>query len=680
MDTMLAFILIGAALAAPPASGPLRLSAGETVPLEGTWQAASPEGATAGQWTEAPLPDLRPRTLPEGERATVYRKTITFTGAPPEQAYGVTMGFGGAAYEVHIDGTSVGGLGRLSSHAAGFDYPREMRSPVYAVPPGSMTDGELVVEVHTEMPARVFDAVLARGEHALGPLNELRARSRASDLDYKLKNVVPFFVAGAAEGVVALLVLGLWWRRRELDAYLWYSLYALSIGCFAIEVAVFRLGFVTNAFFELGVLLLSALSAAACGVQFCHRFLRGPPAGFWRLVWLALLGLIAASLVGFALPWGVPYSWIIPLLGLSFAIPLLISGREALRGNHDARVIVGAFAVATIAIYTLTMLGQKSDLAEYATAGSTLLLLATMGLVLANRYARDLDTLDATRVAALRFVPSEFLGILGRDTILAAQRGDAERIEATVMFSDVRGFTTLSERLSAEQTFALINRYLGVMQPVIHAHGGVVASYLGDGIMAVFPGGADVALRAGIAQIEALRAFNAEDESDDLRVGIGFHRGSLMLGTLGGADHLECTLIGDTVNLAARVEGMSKAYGVQVLCTDAVVAALTEPEALELLELDRVQAKGKTEPVGVFALLDAESDAVRRSHRDTAESFAAALAAFRAGQFEDAQRGFEACALRADDHASHMYVARCEALIARSAPRDWDGVWKLTVK
>jgi class 3 adenylate cyclase len=680
MGAMFGPLIVGSALAATLATAPLRLATGDTVELVGAWQAASPEDAEAGRWGEGPLPDLRPRVLPEAERARVYRKTIAFTGSPPTQPYGITMGFGGAAYEVHVDGVNVGGLGRLSTNPEGFDYPREMRSPVFAVPPGALADGELVVEVHTEMPARVFDAVLARGEHALGPLRELEARAYASDVEYKLKNVVPFFVAGGAEGLVALLVLGLWWRRRELDAYLWYSLYALSISCFALEIAVFRLGIVTNAFFELGVLQLSALCAAAFGVQFCHRFLRGPPRGFWRIVWFALLGLIAIALAGFVLPWGLPYSWIVPLLGLAFVVPLLISGREALRGSHDARVIVVGFGVATLAVYTLTMLGKKSDLAEYATAGSTLLLLAAMGLVLANRYARDLDTLDATRIAALRFVPQEFLRILGRDTILAAQRGDAERIEATVMFSDVRGFTTLSEKLSAEETFALINRYLGVMQPVIHAHGGVVASYLGDGIMAIFRGKADVALRAGVAQIEALDAFNARDSGEDLRVGIGFHRGSLMLGTLGGADHLECTLIGDTVNLAARVEGMSKTYGVQVLCTAAVVNALTEAEGFELRELDRVRAKGKTQPVGIFALLDAESDAVRASHRETAAPFESALAAFRAGDFETAGRGFEACVLRGDDAVARMYVARCAELIARDAPREWDGVWTLTVK
>ena len=294
--------------------------------------------------------------------------------------------------------------------------------------------------------------------------------------------------------------------------------------------------------------------------------------------------------------------------------------------------------------------------------------------------ARNRDLVEVNR-AAQRFVPFSFLHLLGKESIRQVVRGDHVALTITVLFADIRGFTTFAEEKGAEETFGFINRYLAVMEPEIHARNGFINDFFGDGIMALFDDDADGAVAAAVGMLRALEGFNTalrEEGAEPIRIGIGLHTGTLMLGTIGGRDRLDCTVIGDPANLASRVEGMTKVYGACVLVTESTVAALRRPEAVEVREIDRVRAKGKKEAITILEVLGIEAAADEK--RRTRRTFSQALVAYRGGDFGTASALFERCCRDApNDHASTLYVERCTQLL-RGAPPDWDGITSLANK
>ena len=181
----------------------------------------------------------------------------------------------------------------------------------------------------------------------------------------------------------------------------------------------------------------------------------------------------------------------------------------------------------------------------------------------ANETRKHNEALQALTESFSCFVPFEFLELLGRDSIQSVLPADNVSLEMTVLFVDLREFTTLSESLGPEMTFSLLNEYLGVMQPPISASGGFINHYQGDGIMALFHRGADTALVAASGMIKALDELNEKrvDRGEiALRIGMGINTGELMLGAIGGTERLDSNVVGDSANLASRAEGLTKLY------------------------------------------------------------------------------------------------------------------------
>ncbi len=166
----------------------------------------------------------------------------------------------------------------------------------------------------------------------------------------------------------------------------------------------------------------------------------------------------------------------------------------------------------------------------------------------------------------------------------------------STLFADVRGFSALAEKVGPKETFDIINRYLAFMEPAIHGHGGFILQYLGDGIMALFPKRADDAVHAGIEMHRALVRLNEARRGTGeapLVIGIGINTGTVMVGTIGGTERLDSGVVGDSVNVASRIEGMTKMYGAALLLGDRTVEALEDRDAFTLREIDRVVAKGR---------------------------------------------------------------------------------------
>lgn len=217
---------------------------------------------------------------------------------------------------------------------------------------------------------------------------------------------------------------------------------------------------------------------------------------------------------------------------------------------------------------------------------------------------RTILDLKHTNVSIERFVPQAFLSIVGKPSVADVELGDNRRRTMSILFSDIRGFTTLSERMTPDETFAFINTYLERMGPVIRDHHGFIDKYIGDAIMALFTN-ADDALRAGLAMLAALDGFNAERRAaglEPIEIGIGINTGSLMLGTIGEKHRMDGTVISDAVNLAARIEGLTKDYAAPMLISEFTYRELSDPEASAIRPVDVVVVKGKTRPVAIYAV------------------------------------------------------------------------------
>ena len=269
--------------------------------------------------------------------------------------------------------------------------------------------------------------------------------------------------------------------------------------------------------------------------------------------------------------------------------------------------------------------------------------------------------LAEAHAAAVRFVPHEFLALLGRTDLTEVLRGDYAEQQVSVYYSDIRSYTTLVEDLGAQESLGWINEYQLCMEGAIRRHGGFVTNIAGDAIVALFGGGAQPALRAGVDSFRALDEYNIQrQERGDppLRIGIGLSTGPVLLGVIGGVERLKAGLVGDVVNLAARVEGLTRNLG-SMLITGETRAALPDPDAHALRYVDRVRVKGRSSQTELYEVLDVLPSEQRAGRLATRERFEAAIGAFQQGALDEAERSFSALFEETpDDQAVAWYLAR----------------------
>jgi len=231
--------------------------------------------------------------------------------------------------------------------------------------------------------------------------------------------------------------------------------------------------------------------------------------------------------------------------------------------------------------------------------------------IVSNQVAAAIDNAAAYRElqqlaeANSRFVPREFLRLLQKESITETELNDQTEGKMTVLFSDIRDFTPLSESMTPAEAFAFVNDYLGTMAPIIREHGGFIDKYIGDAIMAIFPGSPQNAVAAGLKMEESLQHFNqhtATAGKPPIRIGIGIHTGQLVAGIIGFADRLEGTVIGDCVNTASRLEGVTKDLPVSLLVSETVVEELGDAAEYAIDSLGEVEVKGKKEKLKVYGI------------------------------------------------------------------------------
>ncbi|HWA26713.1 MAG TPA: GAF domain-containing protein [Lacunisphaera sp.] len=263
-----------------------------------------------------------------------------------------------------------------------------------------------------------------------------------------------------------------------------------------------------------------------------------------------------------------------------------------------------------------------------------------------------------------------------------------QSIEATVLFSDIRSFTSLTEELGAQGTVALLNEYFTLMVECITAEGGMLDKFIGDAIMAKFgipiprEDDTDRAVRTAIAMINALHTLNTQRQhrgQKPIHIGIGLNTDTVVSGNIGSPKRMEYAVIGDGVNLASRLESACKEYSAQILISEFTYRKMKG--TYRTREVDRVVVKGKTEPVGVYEVLDYHTEETFPHLQETVNQFRNGLMLYRKGEFDRAISGFqEALKLHPGDKLSQTYIDRCEYLKAHPPEGKWDGVWVMKSK
>jgi len=259
---------------------------------------------------------------------------------------------------------------------------------------------------------------------------------------------------------------------------------------------------------------------------------------------------------------------------------------------------------------------------------------------------------------------------------------------ATVLFSDIRGFTTLAEELGAQGTVSLLNEYFTIMLDCVQDEGGILDKFIGDAIMAAFgvpiahDDDEDRAVRSAIAMMNALASWNEERLAygqKAVNIGIGLNTDLIVSGNIGSPKRMDYTMIGDGVNLAARMESACKQYGVKILISENTYKKLRG--TYRIREIDRVVVKGKSEPVGVYEVLDYHNDETFPNLMEVVNNFKNGLTRYRACNWEKAIGAFkEALKLHQNDKLSQIYIERCEFLKKNPPGDGWNGVWVMTSK
>lgn len=306
-------------------------------------------------------------------------------------------------------------------------------------------------------------------------------------------------------------------------------------------------------------------------------------------------------------------------------------------------------------------------------------LAAQAGIALENArlYQKTQDDLaiqTALTAASRRFVPQGFLSGLGRSSVVDVQLNEASEQMMNVLFADLRSFTELSKQMGPLRTVKMINRYLSHVQPGIAAYRGFVGQYYGDGVLALFPGEASDSIHGAIAMCRGLDAYNREREDfPELRFGIGIHSGSVTLGTIGDPDHFQCSVVGDSVNLASRMEALTKFYFATLLVSGATYTRMGTSGIFAHRYLGPVQVPGRSEVIAVYECLDAYSENKREKLVSVQDIFGTAVAAYIKGQWAEAGAIFDECIRQCpDDKVSLAFSARC--LKRNQHPIDWKGI------
>ncbi|OUS23591.1 hypothetical protein A9Q99_26435 [Gammaproteobacteria bacterium 45_16_T64] len=579
--------------------------------------------------------------------------------------------------------------------------------------------------------ATLFSSTTVTTPETTGGETETQSTGSSFSLeDRVIKNVTPVLRleidAGQSKSyflriksLVAVLDLNFWnvekfaehESARQTMFGIWYGLITamLLYNCF-LYLSVKDKSYLYYCLYLVGVLLnqmgISGHSIYIASPQFASLFTQifGIFYAFWAVQFVKsflmthlhpktnrLLNLLLASLL-------IPCSFLITgdhkfsiismnLLGIVIVFAIAIVGLSALqRGFVPARFFVLAWSLLLVGVFIFMLRGLGYIPSNIVTANSARIGSAIEVILLSialadriNQFKREkqleidlkleaFDKIKQMNAVFGKFVPHQFLELLDKRDLLDLAPGDHTQRVMTVLFSDIRAFTELSESMSPEENFNFINSYLGRMEPHIRKNNGFIDKFIGDAIMALFDESADNALKAAIEMINSLAVYNKHRSNCGyraLKIGIGINTGTLILGTVGDQTRMESTVISDAVNLASRIEGLCKTYGVCLLISQDTYLSLNNPENFHCRLIDQVQTKGKTNATVIYEVINADSMESGRKKVAKIKEFSKAVNLYRRQKYEDALPLFNEIAVdNTEDRPAAIYLSRCKDLLS----------------
>lgn len=279
---------------------------------------------------------------------------------------------------------------------------------------------------------------------------------------------------------------------------------------------------------------------------------------------------------------------------------------------------------------------------------------------------KSLETQKQLIHSYARFVPEELLLFLGKDIITDVKLGDSVQKDMTVLFSDIRSFTTLSESMSPEESFGFINSYLKMIAPCIRKYNGYIDKFIGDGIMALFPDKKTDALNASLEMLDCLSELNLKRKEKgyaEISIGIGIHTGRQTLGIIGEEERLEGTVISDVVNTASRLEGLNKIYSSTLILSEEVLNEPNEREQYPVRLLGSVRVKGKNRMIKILEVLVPMTEN-NQLKLQTKSDFETAVQLYFESKFAEAYQFFlKVYERNTNDKAAEIYLERCNFYI-----------------
>ncbi len=303
-----------------------------------------------------------------------------------------------------------------------------------------------------------------------------------------------------------------------------------------------------------------------------------------------------------------------------------------------------------------------------------------------RKQRRKLAFQEEVNALTSKFVPTAFIRALGHDNIMDVKLGDSAAQEVSVMFSDIRNYTTLSENMTPEENFRFVHAFNQRMGPLIQQNQGFVNQYLGDAIMALFKNSPSDCLRAAVHMQRSLQSFNRERANEALssiQLGIGLHTGPLVMGIIGDEYRMDATTISDTVNTASRIESLTKYFGVNILLSEESLRQIQNSGTTDYLFrfLGKVLLKGKKEPTAVYECFDGDSPDVIESKVMSHSLFDEAMERYLSRNFKEAAMIFEkVMSIHPEDLPAQFFCKRSTNYQTYGVAEDWDGVEVMTFK
>ena len=360
--------------------------------------------------------------------------------------------------------------------------------------------------------------------------------------------------------------------------------------------------------------------------------------------------------------------------GLLYSIYVIFKALRASR--NGSLLILLSMAVIFLSVINDILYSNQIITTIYAAPLGFLVFILSQSLILSRRYALSFKTIENLtwnlknfNKSLSRFVPFQFLDFLDKGSILEVELGNHALREMTILFADIRSFTTLSEVMTPEENFKFLNSFLSQVVPVIREGGGFVDKFLGDGIMALFPHSNDNGLKTAINLQRAVQKYNIARHRAgyiDIKLGIGLHSGKLILGTIGETDRMETTVISDTVNVASRMEQLTKIYGTTIIISEAMYKSLKNPGLFTFRNLGSTEVKGKRQPLIIYEVLDALPQDERIKKSESKPQFEEGIKLYESQKFSEAYNLFQQLlSFNPEDEAIKLYLSQCQKALAK---------------